>query len=94
MGAVLRRHDETLASLLDTMPTTVAGLAAVLQHLAKPNLYDPGEPSLLIAVCTTAMDEELSAAAASYLSRLSAALPPWPRRRSRPCRIGSRLRWQ
>jgi hypothetical protein len=74
MGAALRRHDETLASLLDTMPTTVAGLAAVLAHLAMPDLCAPGEPSLLIAACTTAMDQELSAAAESYLSRLSAAV--------------------
>jgi hypothetical protein len=74
IGAALRRHDETLASLLDTMPTTVVGLAAVLAHLAMPDLCAPGEPSLLIAACTTAMDKELSAAAESYLSRLSAAV--------------------
>jgi hypothetical protein len=34
----------------------------------------PGEPSLLIAACTTAMDKELRVAAESYLSRLSAAV--------------------
>jgi hypothetical protein len=74
MGAALRRHDETLTALLDTTPTTIAGLAAVLRHLAKPDLCDPGERSLLIAACTTAMDEALSAAAESYLLKLSAAV--------------------
>jgi hypothetical protein len=69
----MRHADGTLKILLNTLPTTIFGLASVLQHLATPENNDPGQLNILIGACE-AGDPELRSAAESYLTRLGAAV--------------------
>jgi hypothetical protein len=72
MSDALWRSDAKLKVLLITMPTTIFGLACVLQHLARPENNDPRQSNILIGACDGPPD--LCSAAENYLAHLSAAV--------------------
>jgi hypothetical protein len=74
MNATMEREGEVLEALLNCRPTTLAGVAAVLDHLSLPEFLIEGRPGTGMSTTLEGRFECKSRAAQKYPGRLAAVV--------------------